>query len=169
MAKNEGRSALDALSGIIGLVANRKGWHDRFSRARLWDIWEEVTGPEISKSAWPDRFQGKDTIIIKVSDSIWMQQLSFIKHQILEKLNASLPEKTRFKDMRFELGNVEGLRAFWARKDPRLEDAVKTPPPPEVIERAKALVQDIKDRELARSFEGLYVTYSVSRGKNKQA
>ena len=170
MGENESRGALDALSGIIGLVANHKGWRDRFLRARLWDVWEEVTGPDIARSAWPDRFQGKDTLIVRVSDSIWMQQLSFIKQRILDKLNAGLPGNARLKNMRFELGDVEGLRAFWTRRARQPEGPAKAKsPPPEVIERARALVRDVKDTELARALEGLYITHTISREKNKQA
>ena len=49
MAQDETKRTLDALSGIIGLVANHKGWRDRFSRAGLWDVWEEVTGHSLIK------------------------------------------------------------------------------------------------------------------------
>jgi predicted nucleic acid-binding Zn ribbon protein len=65
------------LRGVLGGLSNIKGWQKRFSRAGLWKVWEDVVGPKISDHAWPERFQEVDTLVIVVSDSIWMQELSF--------------------------------------------------------------------------------------------
>lgn len=149
----------------------RHGWNDRLSRAEVWRSWEEMMGPEISLHAWPDRFQGKDTLVVKVSDSIWMQQLSFIKREILDRLNARFPAQMQFKNMRFELGDVEGLRSLWAPKDHNIpdkdkKDAEKPRPAPYIMEKADAMVQDIKDKELAECLKRLHIKYLVHKERD---
>ncbi|MGB9713136.1 MAG: DUF721 domain-containing protein [Dissulfurimicrobium sp.] len=168
MDKNKGRGRPILLSGILKTAFERRGWEDRLSRAEAWRSWEEVMGHEIPLYAWPDRLQGKDTLVVKVSDSIWMQQLSFIKNEMLDRLNARLPNRMRFKNIRFELGDVDGLRSLWhskGRDSWDKKDAGIPAPDPRVMETAEAMVRKINDKELAECLKRLYVKYVQGKGR----
>jgi hypothetical protein len=91
------------LRGVLGGLSGIKGWQKRFSRAVLWKVWADVVGTKISDHAWPERFQDTDTLVIVVSDSVWMQELSFQRSHLLDALNAHLPPDAQLAGMRFEL------------------------------------------------------------------
>jgi hypothetical protein len=159
------------LSGILRTAFERHGWEDRLLRAEVWRSWEDIAGREIALHAWPDRFQGKDTLVVKVSDSIWMQQLSFIKREILGRMNARFPAQMQFKNIRFELGDVEGLRSLWAPKDHNIpdkdkKDAGEPRPDPWIMEIASDIVKDIKDKELADCLKRLHIKYLTHKERD---
>jgi hypothetical protein len=52
-------------------------------------FWEEVVGSEIARHTQLQVIRG-EILWVAVSDSIWMQQLQFERHHILELLNARL-------------------------------------------------------------------------------
>lgn len=167
MDKNKDRGRPTLLSGILKTAFERNGWDDRLLRADAWRSWEEVAGQEISLHAWPERFQG-DTLVVKVSDSIWMQQLSFIKREILGRLNARFPARAQFKNIRFELGDVEGLRSLWATKGHNIPDkdkkgAEEPCAEPWITERANDIVKEIKDGELADCLRRLHIKYLMQK------
>ena len=55
----------------------------------IWRVWDEVVGETISQSARPTRIK-KRRLSVTVSDSIWLQELSFLESTIREKLNSRL-------------------------------------------------------------------------------
>jgi predicted nucleic acid-binding Zn ribbon protein len=59
---------------------------------RIWNVWEETVGSAIAQHAQPEWIKsGK--LRVRVSDSIWLQELGFVKETIKEKLNKRLGRK----------------------------------------------------------------------------
>ena len=71
---------------------------------RLVDAWEKAVGPQIAAQSRPERIK-KDTLFVKVSNSVWMHQLHFLKKDIISKVNA-LPISQSIQDIRFSLGQL---------------------------------------------------------------
>ena len=55
----------------------------------IWRVWKEVVGQTYSENARPSKIRKKQ-LTITVSDPIWLQELTFFKGIILEKLNKKL-------------------------------------------------------------------------------
>jgi len=71
---------------------------------RIWDLWQVSVGETIAREAKPGAF--KDGIlIVNVSSSVWMQQLTFLKRDMIEKINNVL-ECDMVKEIRFKIASV---------------------------------------------------------------
>ncbi len=82
-------------------MITRRKWQDRFELHEVFDFWEKAVGKEIASHATPSKFRGK-VLWVDVSDSIWMQQLQFLKTMLLEKINKQF-EAVEVEDIRFQL------------------------------------------------------------------
>jgi hypothetical protein len=107
--KRKNRDIKPASSIFPGAVPGRR-WKIFFPRRIIWQKWEEIVGEVVSKNAWPWYFRDVDCLVVAVSDNIWMQQLTYQKTFILEKLNEDLPQGSKLKDLRFFLGDVSEVR-----------------------------------------------------------
>jgi len=71
---------------------------------QIWEVWDSVVGEHIARQAQP--YQIRNMILwITVSSSTWMQQLEFMKQQIIDRLNERIGEKV-IKDIRFRIGEL---------------------------------------------------------------
>jgi hypothetical protein len=55
------------------------------AHAELWARWRDVVGPETYRRSFPVGLRGK-TLIVGVSSSSWLQELSFLKAAILDRI-----------------------------------------------------------------------------------
>jgi predicted nucleic acid-binding Zn ribbon protein len=58
----------------------------------IWRVWKEVVGQTYAENSQPSRIRKKQ-LTVTVADSIWLQELTFYKETILEKLNRKLGRK----------------------------------------------------------------------------
>lgn len=147
----------DVLRSAFG---RRQGWERRFVRTKIWEAWEEIVGTHVAAHAWPDSFTERDTLVVVVSDSVWMQQLHFQRGILIERLNARLGE-AGVKDIRFSLGHVDEVRELWRKPKRRGGSGVTAdadgPLPAEVMGEAEALVTGLEDEGLKGIFRRLYI------------
>ncbi|MBW2709318.1 MAG: DUF721 domain-containing protein [Deltaproteobacteria bacterium] len=58
----------------------------------IWRVWKEVVGRTYAENAQPSKIRKKQ-LTVTVTDSVWLQELTFYKETILEKLNRKLGRK----------------------------------------------------------------------------
>ena len=58
----------------------------------IWRVWKEVVGETYAENSQPSKIRKKQ-LTVTVSNSIWLQELTFYKETILEKLNLKLGRK----------------------------------------------------------------------------
>ena len=75
------------------------------SLIRVWDIWEEAVGEVIAANTRPAAFKG-DLLIVNATSSSWLQQLRFLKPEIIQKVNHVLGD-VPVKDIKFKVGPVD--------------------------------------------------------------
>ena len=148
-------SDIKNFSEVLRQIAGEKNWTVRFKRGRLWQMWEQVAGKQVSMNSWPLRFQEKDTLVVAVTDSIWMHQLSFQKMDLIKAANKLLDDNAEIKDIRFVLADVKKLRSQWIKMND-FED-VPVAASKEEQKAAEELVKGINDAELRKAFKGLYL------------
>jgi hypothetical protein len=110
----------------------------------LFDIWKKAVGPQIAAQSRPDSLK-RDVLFVKVSSSVWMHQLHFLKEELIEKINA-LMDKAPVKDIRFSIGQLPSSVG-------KGEDEVGLPPSTNLLkERDKKMMEaclaSLADQEL---------------------
>ena len=70
----------------------------------VFEIWNQIVGASVSQNAQPTAFKGK-LLLVEVNSSVWMQQLQFLKEDIIGKINATIGE-TVVEDIKFKIGTL---------------------------------------------------------------
>ena len=96
------------LGGVLKDALNGSKIQVDFHVYKLWQQWKDVVGPVIAENARPEAIKGK-LLLVNVSSAPWMQQLQFLKAELMEKLNASLGQEV-VSEIRFKIGPVDGDR-----------------------------------------------------------
>jgi hypothetical protein len=115
-----------------------------FKDQHLWDAWHKAVGKTISAQTRVDRLD-RDTRFVKVSSSAWMQQLQFVKREILDKLNEILGKES-VRNIFFSIGEVSAVQK--KKDDPpsfKLDQHLLKDRDKKLIEECTA---SISDREL---------------------
>ncbi|MCI1278014.1 MAG: DUF721 domain-containing protein [Nitrospira sp.] len=81
-----GQSRLDSLGSILAGVAHRLGLESKLFEARLRRQWSDIVGEPIAAHTRPDQIRFKKLYVL-VHNSVWLQQLTFLKPVLLEKVN----------------------------------------------------------------------------------
>ena len=166
MKKENSEKMPSKVTGIVEDLAIRYGWVARLSRGRIWDVWEEIVGPQVSIHAWPERFSERDILVVVVSDSVWMQQLCFQRQLFIDGLNARLPSGTEIKDIRFVLGDVAEVRSRWISHKIPKKDMLKKGKvqfPKRALNTANDMMESVRDQELRQVMTNLYLKYSEQK------
>ncbi len=70
----------------------------------LLETWNKSVGTGIAAQTYPFKFKN-NTLFVKVSNSTWMQQLQFMKQDIIDKVNPAFANKT-VKNIYFSIGKI---------------------------------------------------------------
>jgi len=89
---------------IIQDVLRSQRKHGDAKMIRVWDVWPLAVGEPIGSNSLPAAFKGK-LLIVNVIDSAWLQQLWFLKKDIIRKVNDSLGEDL-VGEIKFKIGPV---------------------------------------------------------------
>ena len=90
---------------VIREILNQSRMKTDMSLIRVWDIWEKAVGQAIATNTQPAAFKG-DLLIVHATSSSWLQQLRFLKGDIISKVNQHLGQ-TKVKDIKFKIGPVD--------------------------------------------------------------
>jgi hypothetical protein len=93
-----------AIGTIIDSVLGkcRPGTGEAF--ARIWEIWDEVVGSAIAAQARPAAFKNGE-LLVHATNSVWLQQLQFLRQEILRKLNARCGDPF-IRELKFKIGSL---------------------------------------------------------------
>lgn len=94
----------EKIDSILEKVLSKLNLGIKVKQYQIWEVWDSVVGEPIARQAQPHQI--KNMILwINVSSSTWMQQLEFMKQQIIDRLNERIGEKV-IKDIRFRIGEL---------------------------------------------------------------
>ena len=86
-----GQSRLDSFGAILAVLAPRLGLESKLFEARLRRQWPDIVGEPIATHTRPDQIRFKKLTIF-VHNSVWLQQLTFLKPVLLQKVNTMAGE-----------------------------------------------------------------------------
>ena len=61
----------------------------RLEEAKIWQVWDETVGRQIAERARPAGLRD-GVLTVTVASAPWMQQLSFLKKELIGQLNAAI-------------------------------------------------------------------------------
>lgn len=131
--------------------------------------WEKTVGPQIFQQTRPEKIRNK-TLYLKVSSSAWMQQLQFMKPELIEKVNAALG-KEAVNNIFFNVGVIEPQPVKVPKEVFRLNEE-EFPLKPRDIRIMQESLAEIKDPELEKAIEramrkGIIRRKMIDEGKSR--
>lgn len=79
------------LSSFLPTLFTGKPLSKRFRESAIWRVWDKAVGQPLASKARPAAFR-EGVLTVVVSSAPWMQQLGFLKRQIIESVNSALGE-----------------------------------------------------------------------------
>ena len=146
---------IDRLGEVLGNSLKRLDLSYRLSEYGVWPVWDEVVGKTIAANAQPEKIRN-GTLFVKVTSSVWMQQLQFMKEMIAEKLNHRL-NKEVVKNIFFVVGRIDSPKPS--------ETRTSTPPIDQEPKIDQQFLESVSDPELRQAFIKLLKSYSRRRGQ----
>jgi len=147
MRKKKSQSRLQSIGEILFSSFKGKGVAAKIEEISLIKLWPKAVGQKIALQTQPDSLKN-GTLFVKTTSSVWVQQLHFMKEEILQKLN-ELAGKVAVKDIRFSVG----YKLAQTRTDANILAAKKSL----LKERDKKMITEctaaLADRELAVIFQ----------------
>ena len=137
------------VSDLLGNLLRGTPAELRLKEGRIWVVWEDAVGSRIATHAQPAAFRD-GTLTLHVDSAPWLQQLNFLKKELIAKVNAALGEET-VKEIYLKGGKVKKFSAS--------EEAPQKPKRRELSEEEQAWVveqaETVIDPELRAVFESL--------------
>lgn len=137
-----------AVADLLSAMLRGTPAEKRLKEGGIWLVWESAVGSRIASHAQPASFRD-GTLSLAVDSAPWMQQLSFMKRELIAKVNEQLGEEM-VKDLYLKAGRVAVAATAeknWTAKHRELSNAERSL----VTEQAEALA----DPELRAIFESL--------------
>jgi hypothetical protein len=128
----------------------------------IWGAWKEIVGDPIAHQTQPRAIRNR-ILFIDVSHPTWIQQLQFLKPQLLEKINGFLGEPL-IQDIRFKLGKILPTPST-VDKTHLLEDEKLDPM---TLNQIEGLLQKIDDGEVRRGLRDILIKGARFERSRKQ-
>ena len=100
--------SLDSFSIILSGLAKRLGLQTHLFEVRLQQQWREIIGEPVGSHTWPVQVRFKKLYLI-VRNSVWLQQLMFLKPTLLAKVNEQAGSEL-ITDIAFRVGEIPDAR-----------------------------------------------------------
>jgi len=150
---------IEKLGEVLDKSLKRLELAPRLDEYGVWPVWNDVVGNPIARNAQPEKIRN-GTLFVKVTSSVWMQQLQFMKELITEKLNQRLGTAV-VKNIFFVVGRVE-TNAAEAEGQPAAQSAPE-PREPEIDEE---FLKSLTDPEIRQAFKRLLRSHARRKLKN---
>lgn len=102
--KSRKKDAPEKVNNVLERVLGSLNLGLKVKQYRIWEVWNSVVGDAIARQAQPQQIRAM-VLWVTVSSSTWMQQLEFMKRQIVERINDRIGEKV-ISDIRFRIGEI---------------------------------------------------------------
>ena len=83
---------INQIKSVLSSIIKAYGLEKKIKEISVLTSWEEIVGENISRFAKATRIK-KGVLIVSVENSTWRNELSFMKSQIIDKINKHLNEE----------------------------------------------------------------------------
>ena len=81
-----GRVSMEALGGALGRALRKLGLEQNLLGWRAVEEWPQLVGPRVSRHSRAVSFRA-GTLLVEVEGSAWMQELQFLKRDLIRNIN----------------------------------------------------------------------------------
>jgi hypothetical protein len=99
-----GARPLDSFGTVLSGLARRLGLESKLLECRIRREWTAIVGEPIASNTWPDQIRYKK-LYVRVHNSVWLHQLTFLKPALVKKLN-SVAGTDLIVDIAFRVGEL---------------------------------------------------------------
>ena len=92
------------LGDILLPILKKRGLASKIEENQVLKLWPKAIGDKLNLQTKAHAFRN-GTLFVKTTSSIWVQQLHFIKEEIIDKVN-EIAGKKILKDIRFSVGHT---------------------------------------------------------------
>lgn len=141
---------------LVGELLDRHGASRELREHRIVARWPELVGERVASRTTPDGL-AKGILWVRVQNSAWLHELSFLRADIAERVNQALGDPPLVTEVRFHMGGRRAVAADDAlaptvaiRRAPPTERPL---PPPATGDRLAAIEAEtagVADDELRR-------------------
>lgn len=146
------RSFFSPLGSVLTGIAHRYGLAPRLLEHKLRHQWVDIAGAAIAAHTCPDGIRFKRLYLL-VRDSVWLQQLTFLKPELIERVNAAAGQAL-ITDIVLRVGEVQG-NARMKEEGGKEESAREEALPEGVVAQAEAYAEPVSDPELRSRLAGI--------------
>jgi len=139
-----GQSRLDSFGTILAGLAHRLGLESKLFEARLRRQWPDIVGEPIATHTRPDQIRFKKLYIF-VHNSVWLQQLTFLKPVLLQKVN-QMAGQPLVMEIVLRIGEFSADRPPSPR--PSVLEPARSEPTAQLLQEAALHTQGIQDQTL---------------------
>lgn len=133
-----------SVSSVLAKLAKRLGLETKLLEAQLRRHWPEIAGDQIAAHTRPDQIRFKKLHLI-VANSVWLQQLTFLKPTLLKKINEAAGSEI-VADILFRVGEIQQVNSEKVKGGS--EESDRPVPTPEALAEAEAHTAQIADPDL---------------------
>lgn len=142
------RGFFTPFGSVLASLAQRYGLGTKLVEYKLHQHWGMIAGDAVAAHTRPDTIRFKKLYLL-VENSVWLQQLTFLKPALIERINASAGHPV-VSDIVLRVGDVS-CEAPETVRGPRSEDAPRTSNlelPASIREEAAAYAEPVTDPDL---------------------
>ena len=136
-------STFESIHAVIQEVSKGSALTLKLSEARLQHEWEGLVGQTIAKHSYPESIRYKKLYLV-ADNSIWLQQLVFLKTTIVEAIHSIMPD-LMLTDIVLRIGSVPKKQTISSSSNTPLDSSAPTIAPSPF---ATALTQQLSNPDL---------------------
>lgn len=95
-----GREKPRHISGVIERAVLFAGIKEKFDQYSIVPEWPNIAGAEFAEVSYPEKIVRGRTLVVKVIDPAWAQEMEFRKAELIERI-FSLKKGALIEDIRF--------------------------------------------------------------------
>ncbi len=103
MGRRKQKTQLQSIGDVLFPLLKKRGMASRIEDNAIRKLWPKAVGSKIASQTNPDSLRN-GTLFVKTVSSVWVQQLHFMREEILTKIN-NLLTKPLIKEIRFVVGH----------------------------------------------------------------
>lgn len=154
-----------SLGEVLEGFLRRSGLKRRIQEQKILDLWEGVVGQAVAERTEPIRVQNR-VLQVKVDNSVWMQQLQFMKSLILKKFQEQSGDNF-LQDLRFFFGELNHLQEGKNEKTKRGREGSDETIKEEKRRWIEKEVAGVRDPEMREILSRIYIKGQTVRRNDR--
>jgi hypothetical protein len=149
MRKRKAQQKFLHIGEILAGTLRRKKIPIHVADQHVSSVWDRAVGSIIAANTRAHNIKN-GTLFVKVSTSVWMQQLQFMKQEIMDKVNACLENQT-IRNINFSIGEVgNAMNRRVGDNPPRVDTSRLKQRDRRIIEESTAVIADGELKDIVK-------------------